>query len=460
MIRRLCLALLLAERAFATSIDGHEWPPDPRLYDPPGTAVAPGLRVGDTLDERNAEAAKDLLPPEILKHYQKGEYRNDIASWPNGIVYREGWFDEVTRANQGRYALDPESGAIVDRVTGQAAEGVYGIPFPALDPGDAQAGLKAVWNTFYNYWNTGSYHFNALLVWVSPRGGVERMSNQDVYFQYYENQSPPYRVPNPQAFSWQSLAVALTPADLQGTGALNYRYRDPKKRDSLWTYVPALRRVRAVSPSNRSDGFLGSDLSQDDGHFFDAKPEDFTWRTVGLREGLRIADRYSVRGEGGLRWVESGGWRDAWDKDVPSAGYQVPDWKGVGWSPADGVLTKRKFWVVEGTPRDRYYLYGKIELWIDAETWIGAWSRKFGWKDELLNTYQVAGYLNHPGVREGAPVEWLWSTQAAWQCAESVKLDRATLAGLRMDKQSPFDRRVQLKIGQLFDIQTLNRFGK
>ncbi|NJR44255.1 hypothetical protein HC761_02160 [bacterium] len=36
--------------------------------------------------------------------------------------------------------------------------------------------------------------------------------------------------------------------------------------------MPALRRVRAVSPANRSDGFLGSDMSQDDGPFFDGKP--------------------------------------------------------------------------------------------------------------------------------------------------------------------------------------------
>ena len=52
-------------------------------------------------------------------------------------------------------------------------------------------------------------------------------------------------------------------------------------------------------------------------------------------------------------------------------------------------------------PHDRYYLYGKLELWIDAESWIGAWNRKFSWKGELLNTYQVYGYLNHPAQTAG-----------------------------------------------------------
>ena len=105
----------------------------------------------------------------------------------------------------------------------------------------------------------------------------------------------------------------------------------------------------------------------------------------------------------------------------------------MGWAPISGGLAKRKFWVVEGEPHDRYYLYGKVELWIDAESWIGAWNRKDSWKGEVLNTYQVYGYLNHPAPMPGRQPEWFWSSQTAWQCAETLKHDRATLAGLRSD---------------------------
>ena len=38
--------------------------------------------------------------------------------------------------------------------------------------------------------------------------------------------------------------------------------------------------------------------------------------------------------------------------------------------------------MLEGVPHDRYYLYGKLELWIDAESWIGSFNRKFSWKGE------------------------------------------------------------------------------
>ena len=73
----------------------------------------------------------------------------------------------------------------------------------------------------------------------------------------------------------QTFAEVLSPADVKGILSLSWRYHDPRARDSVWTYVPTLRRTRQVSPANRSDGFLGSDLSQDDGPYFDGKvPED------------------------------------------------------------------------------------------------------------------------------------------------------------------------------------------
>jgi hypothetical protein len=37
---------------------------------------------GTTLDSSTADQAKDLLPPEILAHYQKNGYVNPIVAWP------------------------------------------------------------------------------------------------------------------------------------------------------------------------------------------------------------------------------------------------------------------------------------------------------------------------------------------------------------------------------------------
>ena len=157
--------------------------------------------------------------------------------------------------------------------------------------------------------------------------------------------------------------------------------------------------MRAVSPANRSDGFLGSDMSQDDGPFFDGKPEDFTWTLKGEADQLRVVDPLSLQGKSNSVWVPAGGWRANWAEDLKIIGYQDPTWKGLAWAPRSAALAKRRFWIVEGVPKDRYYLYGKLELYIDKETYQGAWNRKFSWQGELLNTLQVMAYQLQPYTR-------------------------------------------------------------
>jgi hypothetical protein len=60
------------------------------------------------------------------------------------------------------------------------------------------------------------------------------------------------------------IAVFFTsPASVRGTGLLTYDYADGRE-DDQWLYLPALRRVRRLSATSRSESFLGSDFSYDD----------------------------------------------------------------------------------------------------------------------------------------------------------------------------------------------------
>ena len=58
-----------------------------------------GLQPGMVLDSSNAGLAKGLLPPEILKHYEKGEYKNTIVDWPPGMGTLGPEFDAQTKRN-------------------------------------------------------------------------------------------------------------------------------------------------------------------------------------------------------------------------------------------------------------------------------------------------------------------------------------------------------------------------
>ena len=413
--------------------------------------VSPGMMV----DASTAEQVKDLLPPEIYQHYKKGEYRNRVIDFPDSKFKFDDEFLAASEKNRTGIALD-EHKQPIDVATGKRPEYLIGLPFPDIDENDPDAGYKILWNLAYAYYAGGNSHNWTMLNWIGTKSR-QRMAVQDVYFLYYDGQPRQYSpATNPDNILFQLLAVTASPADLQGTAALSHRFKDPTKRDMSWAYVPSIRRVRAISPANRSDGFLGSDQSQDDGFFFDGKPEDFVWTVVGHKEQLRLVDPWSIEGEVQRTPLEGGGWRTVSYNDQMSVGFMQDDWDGIAWAPRGAALAKRKFWVIEGIPKDKYYLYGKIQLWIDDKTWAGAWNRKFSWKGELLNVYQVLGFATH-AFNEN---ERWWGSTMGFQGSENIKMNRATVSGMNGPGGNVAnDRRIPIE-SSFFQYQSLNRFGK
>ena len=421
-----------------------------------GATAADDLKPGDVLNATNWQKAEGLLPPEILKHYQNGDYANPIVDWPDGKYLTPPDFRAASEKNAGQLDIDA-TGTIVEKGSGKQPPFILGYPFPIIDPADPKAGAKVVWNFFYRTWYFGTLRAESQLNWVAPKK-LDRRADVDVSFEYYDGVPEAERLPNPDNFSVRFLTITVSPADLNGTASLSWRYRDPSKRDSVWAFVPALRRVRAVSPANRSDGFLGSDMNQDDGPFFDGKPEDFTWTLKGEVEQLRLVDPLSLKGQAESVWLPSGGWRGIWP-DLKFLGYMDPEWKGIAWAPVTGALAKRHFWRVECVPKDKYYLFGHIELYIDKETFQGAWNRKFSWQGELLNTMQVMAFLPKAFTRPDGKVDYNQASNMAFQCAENVQRNQATVAGIKSSPKSGFDGRVTFA-PTFFATDSLSNHGK
>jgi len=416
-------------------------------------AASGAFASGEVLDETNWGKAEGLLPPEILRHYKNGEYANRVVPW-DGLMQWDPEWQEAVRSNERKLTVD-EAGTIIDETTGKQPPHILGYPFPVIDPEEADAAIKILWNHLYDWYHNGNRHNTIELTWLA-RKGVSRKANEEAYFLYYDGQ-PRAGAPreNPNNLLVQFVATTLDPVELQGTTALSWRYRDAEP-DALWSYVPALRRVRSISPTNRSDGFLGSDMSQDDGVFFDGKPENFLWKVVGEKEQLVLADPFRQRGECVTTPLPEGGWQTDF-KDVPMAGFQDPAWNGIGWAPVSQVLIRRPVWVIEGVPRDRYYLYGKIQLHIDKETFHGSWNRKFDWKGELLNTFQVTG--TGPNRTLDGGKSYLAFGCTFVRIAENMKLDRATVSAVDQKTRPINCNAVPLDPG-LFDHANLARFGK
>lgn len=56
----------------------------------------------------------------------------------------------------------------------------------------------------------------------------------------------------------------LAPKNIKDTAFLTYDYADNTKDDDQWLYLPAMRKVRRISASDRGDYFLGTDFSFED----------------------------------------------------------------------------------------------------------------------------------------------------------------------------------------------------
>jgi len=125
----------------------------------------------------------------------------------------------------------------------------------------------------------------------------------------------------------------LKPRNVKGTAFLTYDYPEANRDDDQWLYLPALRKVRRISASDRGDYFLGTDFTYED-----IKKENKVsiddYRRETLREEMLDGFRSYV--------VES---IPVNDKTAKELGYS----KVLQWVDADiWIVRKSKFWDIQG----------------------------------------------------------------------------------------------------------------
>src|SRR5262245_61175895 len=167
-------------------------------------AATDGLKPGDVLNATNWKKAEGLLPPEILKHYQNGEYVNAIVDWP---AEKWNWapdFHAGSEKNAGQLDVD-DNGTIIEKGSGKQPPYLIGLPFPIIDRADPKAGVKILWNHYYTTWYIGSIHAESQLNWVAPKS-LERRGDVVADFEYYDGVPESERRPNPDNFNARFLA--------------------------------------------------------------------------------------------------------------------------------------------------------------------------------------------------------------------------------------------------------------
>ncbi len=338
---------------------------------------------GDVIDKSNFEKVRGLLPDNVVEWLKRGDFTMKIVKLDyDPTDYVPPVVKQSIQANQGKYDID-EKGLIVEKATGKLPKSIEGIPFPKVEANDPKAGGKIIYDKYYESYSCGDVDYPFSARWIGRDAGFEREVICD-YKQHPLDGAPGSRErKNPENLERMTLILVLAPFDIKGTNILNWRYRN-ERQDSTFGYIPAIRRVRRMSPANRSDAFIGSDACVDDAWIFDGKPTTMDWKFLDEREALvPFLDPHYQRFE----ITEEGAWKTSRNAKDPRYGYQDEKWQGAPWMPTNIVWAKRRIYVIQATPKDPYYNYGKQEIWIDADVpIIAVWKVIYDRADKYWKT--------------------------------------------------------------------------
>ena len=333
------------------------------------SAVRAEPKPGDTLSKDNWQEAKGLMPESVLHRFQEGKYQAKVITLPAAL----GWgskFKASSETNAGKFSVNSDN-FLIDNATQFYPVFLYGYPFPQIDPTDPHAATKVMYNFSYTLMQPDDLDHSANLHWLTPSAIERYVEFQGQMLFYGSRFSGP--IPNPDATLRKLIIAGVSPHDVVGVVTLEWTYLDPKQWNSLWTYVPGLRRARQRPPANGSDGLFGSDLAHDDPYLFSGKVQYFNWKFVGVQEALVP---YTLPNPRPLQHTQRG-YQFENLQNFLNLGWETKGWNGDAWWPANYTLVKRPVWVVEATPRDPQYAYGRQVLWIDKDLYLGYYKEAY-----------------------------------------------------------------------------------
>ena len=324
-----------------------------------------GVRCGEVIDKTSWERAKGLVPEPVLNWVKNGDLVLDMQAlnYDPPAYFPQYALDSLER-DAARYEID-EKGWIVETATGKHASRIIGFPFPEIDVNDPKAGEKIMHNKIYTWYVYGNLRMIFQIKWIHPSSGLER--EIDIRGEQGILQGWPgiEDLSDREQMEKNAIISVRAPVDVKGTSIMTWRYMSPETQDSTFGYIPAIRRVRQMSPANRSDAFVGSDMCLDDSNGYDGKVQAFHWKLLRRQEAIVPILDPKVQP---IEQNRKGEWSTTKRQKYVVYGYEKEGWQGAAWAPTNYVWAKRPVYVIEMHAKDPYYNYGLQYIWVDAET--------------------------------------------------------------------------------------------
>ncbi len=349
-----------------------------------GVPQVEGIRPGMTIDKTNYQVASAVLPPEILKYVQAGDFTITVRETTDMPLRQD--YIQATLAHSPHVELGE----------GELRNYVAGLPFPLLDPEDLRAGEKAAWNHRYRdrgenvqYWPTNELR--------NSSGAVERADRfytASIYGMHRPQTT--WNVPQWEEggiYSKQYLRT-LAPSDTEGNQTLSYSHDKDTSSDDLWVYDVKTRRARKVVDNPYQAGG-GGELLMEDRSGFAGYIHAYEWKYLG--EQVLLVP-------GPIQAAES-------------------TWGGRGnWYPMDPWELRRMV-VVEARPKGEHPVYSRRVLYIDSQTWVTSYALTYDPAGNHKRTFFMV-YL-HPQFNPWK--QEVWIPQIATQASIDYQRERASI---------------------------------
>ena len=170
--------------------------------------------------------------------------------------------------------------------------------------------------------NEGEVVSRLVTMAMTDRNGTERVRETKSFRKYFGKEK-------------RTVIFYLSPSNIKDTAFLTYDYPEADRDDDQWLYLPAVRKVRRISASDRGDYFLGTDFTYEDiRKETKVGIEDYSWKTLGeeIVDGHRcfLVEQIPVN-----------------EKTAKELGYS----KVQSWVDAEiWMVRQSKFWDVAGNP--------------------------------------------------------------------------------------------------------------
>lgn len=351
VLSALALALLLGASASAVEVrDGVKYVSDADIQEL-------GIAPGDVLTAADWERIAPLIPEGYEQFLRWDGMRIEVqpaGDYPPYPAYRE-----ATREHAADVQL---------REDGLLENYVAGWPFPPEDisKDDPRAGLKMAWNFNWNPRGVG-LELDPIDWQIIKRGTMVRRL-KSYYWRLYFCNKPEYTdrpnncLTDDTNIEWKEFNHFTSPFDIQDTMLILHRYKNAKKDDS-WIYIPALRRVRRLAATQKSDSLLGTEAALDDFWGFTNKVTARKWDYLGETKVLAPMNI---------------------ELDVSKFG--GPE----GWYPLYKHYEIRDVYVLEAIPHEESHPYSRSVLYVDKQQMNNLYTQHYDRDGKLWKGWQVA----------------------------------------------------------------------